>query len=78
MIRRMTCLLLLILCVAWLSGCTSVPTISHLREQNGELAYEECKIQLLNTVLLGIFVWSGDCQTKTLPIHDTMKGGIKP
>jgi hypothetical protein len=66
--RQMTSLLLMIFYVALLAGCSSFPTISHLRQQNGELTYDECKVTVLNTLLLGIYAWSSDCQEKTLKL----------
>ncbi|MEW6543349.1 MAG: hypothetical protein AB1411_07020 [Nitrospirota bacterium] len=69
MSRGARCLLTVVGCVTVLSGCSSFPTISHLHEKDGELAYEECKVTILNTVLLGPIAWTEDCQDKTVKLR---------
>jgi hypothetical protein len=66
--RIQSYLFAVVLCAVLLSGCSNFTTISSLQPQDGQLSYVECKVTILNTILVGLYAWTEDCQPKTLKL----------
>lgn len=67
LIRRPAASMPLLLAAILSTGCSTIPVASDFRYERGEILYEQCNLTVLNTVLLGLYVWSSGCEQKTVP-----------
>jgi hypothetical protein len=57
----------LLLAVILSTGCSTIPVASDFRYERGEILYEQCNLTVLNTFVLGLYIWSSGCDQKRVP-----------
>ena len=67
LIRRPVAAVLLLVAVILSAGCSTIPVASNFRYEHGDVIYEQCNLTVLNTVLLGMYMWSSECDEKHVP-----------
>ena len=67
LIRRPVAAVLLLVAVILSAGCSTIPVASNFRYEHGDVIYEQCNLTVLNTILLGMYMWSSGCDEKRVP-----------